>query len=280
MMRHFLIKYIRPPLKKIGFYTWSFNTFFYIQSKYNFILNLFNKKFRKTAIIFTYHRIATVSNDPQSLCVSPALFTEQVEFFKNNFEIISLPELANRLKDKKLDGNEMVITFDDGYRDNLTNALPILEKYNIPATIFVCTAKIGEQASFPWDLEYSENDRAYFLSADEIRLLSKHPLIEIGAHTHSHSRLSTFSNDEQLKEISLNLEILKNLTEKPITSFAYPFGGIFDYNSFSKKILKDLGLRHICNTTEQLVTNSTPYYNLPRFNMRSYTVKQLTVWYK
>jgi peptidoglycan/xylan/chitin deacetylase (PgdA/CDA1 family) len=279
-MKSVLQTYIRPFLSSIGIYDRSSKLFFVLYKHYGNTLDNYNKRFRKTAIIFTYHRIASVSNDPQLLCVPPVLFEEQIKFFKDTFEIISLSELLIRIQEKKLQGDEAVITFDDGYQDNLTNALPILEKYNVPATIFVTTSQLGEQASFPWDLKYKSTDKAQFLNIDEIKTLAQHPLTEIGAHTHKHPSLASLPYKEQLTEILTGKKILEDIIALPVTHFAYPFGGLLDFNRDSKKALKKLGFKTASSTTERRVTQSSSLFNLPRFNMRTYTVAELEIWYK
>ncbi len=100
------------------------------------------------ALILVYHRVNNLESDPLQLAVSPDNFTEQLIWLKNRFEIISLSELMSRIKTKTLRGNEIVITFDDGYKDNLTHALPIAKKLNIPLSIFISTVILDNPYSF------------------------------------------------------------------------------------------------------------------------------------
>ena len=97
-------------------------------------------------IILLYHRVAELETDPQLLAVSPQDFGEQMCYLKDNFFIL-------RFEDEwgKVDAPSVVITFDDGYVDNFLFAKPILEKYKIPATIFVASGHIGDDDEFWWD---------------------------------------------------------------------------------------------------------------------------------
>lgn len=242
---------------------------------FRFMLNIINKNFKKTIPILLYHRIDTVKSDPVMLVVSPKIFEEHIKFLNNFYKPISLNELARRKKENSIQGNEICITFDDGYRDNLKNALPILEKYNTPATIFVTTSQLGEKASFDWDNEYPEEDRAYFLSKKEILFLSNNPLIEIGGHTHSHVRLSDLPKEKQLTEIKTNKEILEKITQKKILHFAYPFGGKRDFNKKTIKIVKNLQFIAAYENTGLLATNSSNTLFYPRINIRECTIIEL-----
>ncbi len=98
-----------------------------------------------------YHRIINAETDPWRICVSPEHFKEHVQFLKNNFNVISSDEVFNQLRSGRITGNSICITFDDGYADNYTNAKPILEKYNCPATFFISTAFINQDEFFWWD---------------------------------------------------------------------------------------------------------------------------------
>jgi peptidoglycan/xylan/chitin deacetylase (PgdA/CDA1 family) len=106
-------------------------------------------RFIESAIILGYHRIAEVQHDPYSLCVSPRNFEEHLKILKNLTNPISLQELVHTLKNGNLLSRSVVVTFDDGYADNLNHAKPLLESYHIPATVFVVTGNIGRV--FWWD---------------------------------------------------------------------------------------------------------------------------------
>ena len=98
-----------------------------------------------------YHRVDTSETDPWSICVSVKYFEEQIKFLKNNFNIISSDDLVKQVTTNNITGDNICITFDDGYADNYTNAKPILEKYNCPATFFIPTAFIGSAIPFWWE---------------------------------------------------------------------------------------------------------------------------------
>ena len=101
------------------------------------------------ALILGYHRVANVKGDEYEVCVTPKHFAEQMEMLSKYAHTMSLTTLVQYLKEDSLPPQSVAVTFDDGYVDNLYNAKPILEKYEIPATVFVCTGYAGRE--FWWD---------------------------------------------------------------------------------------------------------------------------------
>jgi peptidoglycan/xylan/chitin deacetylase (PgdA/CDA1 family) len=109
-----------------------------------------NQKPHKARVLI-YHKINEDPVDSQLLAVTPTHFKHHLEFLKEYYDIICLDELVTRMKTNKFSGNEVTITFDDGYLDNYTNMLPIIEDLNVPVTIFIATDSIGSEQEFWWD---------------------------------------------------------------------------------------------------------------------------------
>lgn len=104
------------------------------------------------ALILLYHRVTEIESDPQRLAVSPANFSQQMGVLAATTCPVSLETLPARLKKRKRSERPLsVVTFDDGYTDNLEQAAPILARHNIPATVFVATATINRHCEFYWD---------------------------------------------------------------------------------------------------------------------------------
>lgn len=103
------------------------------------------------ALILMYHRVAEADSDPWSLCVSPKNFAEHLEVIQQYGYPLHLQQLTTRLSDRQYINRSIVVTFDDGYADNFYNAKPLLEKYDIPATVFVTTGGIDQKREFWWD---------------------------------------------------------------------------------------------------------------------------------
>jgi peptidoglycan/xylan/chitin deacetylase (PgdA/CDA1 family) len=116
----------------------------------------------RPVLVTMYHRVNNVVGDKLThLTVSVENFENQLLYYKENYQIIRLDEDWNSLKKTGL-----VITFDDGYADNISNALPLLEKYQIPATFFVTTLNINTKNEFWWDrfvFDYADCDELFCL---------------------------------------------------------------------------------------------------------------------
>ena len=106
---------------------------------------------RRGPIILMYHRIAEVRRDPWDLAVSPARFAEQAEVLRRARRVLPMDRLIEGFAAGTLPADAAAITFDDGYRDNLTDGRPILVRNDLPATVFLATGAIGSGAPFWWD---------------------------------------------------------------------------------------------------------------------------------
>lgn len=108
-------------------------------------------RLRSSALILLYHRVADLPVDPQLLCVSPGHFREHLAILRQNFHTLSLAELASAVIQRRIPNRAVVVTFDDGYADNLENAKPLLTEYRIPATVFVASGWVDQNRPFWWD---------------------------------------------------------------------------------------------------------------------------------
>ncbi|MGB5618733.1 MAG: polysaccharide deacetylase family protein, partial [Desulfobacterales bacterium] len=98
-----------------------------------------------------YHRVASLELDPWALCVTTQNFAEHLEVLQKEARPISLKQLVQAHTQGHIPDRAVAVTFDDGYADNLYDAKPLLEKYNIPATVFVASGFVGHKYEFWWD---------------------------------------------------------------------------------------------------------------------------------
>ena len=102
------------------------------------------------AIILLYHRVSELQPDPQLLCVSRSHFAEHLDIIRK----LGRPTKLGSLDEVLQRGNRrpaVAVTFDDGYADNLHNAKPLLERYDVPATVFVASGPVTSREEFWWD---------------------------------------------------------------------------------------------------------------------------------
>jgi peptidoglycan/xylan/chitin deacetylase (PgdA/CDA1 family) len=103
------------------------------------------------ALILVYHRVIELSADPYLLGVTPQHFAEHLEVLRRRGRAMRLEQLTQALQTGNPPRGAVVVTFDDGYADNLYTAKPLLERYDIPATVFVTTGQVGKEREFWWD---------------------------------------------------------------------------------------------------------------------------------
>jgi peptidoglycan/xylan/chitin deacetylase (PgdA/CDA1 family) len=117
------------------------------------------------ALILGYHRISSPSRALDEACVSPENFAEHLYELRQRTNPIRLSKLVEHVKDGSVPAKSVAVTFDDGYADNLYSAKPLLEEYEIPATVFISTGYIGRE--FWWD----ELQRLVICSQEDPRAL-------------------------------------------------------------------------------------------------------------
>ncbi len=200
-----------------------------------------------------YH---SISNDRSHLSVSVKNFENQIEYLsKSGFNSISFNEIHKKIK------KPIIITFDDGYKDNIINALPILKKYNFVSTCFVVSDLIG--GSNKWD----EGHKNYVYK----ELLTRNDLIEwlshgmsIGSHGKSHISLTSL-NEEQIKHEIYNSKItIQDFIGSNIDSFSYPFGQI---NNFSANTVKEVYKFGVTTVRSRFNTLKHKKFYIPRIHM-------------
>lgn len=172
-------------------------------------------------LVLSYHHID--DRVDTGFSVHPSKFMEQLELLLNlGFIPLSMSGLiglnANALGDKKF----FLVTFDDGYEDFLTHALPVLEDLNVPASIFIIGDYIGG-----WnDWDPLRKLRLRHLTLDELRDLKSHG-VEFGGHSCTHKMLTLMNSRKLESEILGSKTILESALNTQVKAFAYP-GGHFN----------------------------------------------------
>src|SRR4051794_20071252 len=107
---------------------------------------------RRGAIaILLYHRVTALDSDPQQLAVTPEHFDEHLRVLREICTPVELADVPRMLRARRLPKRPVAVTFDDGYRDNLHEAKPLLERHGVPATVFVASGYVGSGREFWWD---------------------------------------------------------------------------------------------------------------------------------
>src|SRR5690242_345176 len=107
--------------------------------------------FSTPALVLMYHRVVALASDPQLLGVSPGNFAEQLEVLRKTARPIPLAHMVESLRKGQPAQRSVVLTLDDGYADNHVNARPLLERYEVPATVFVTAGHLSSDRELWWD---------------------------------------------------------------------------------------------------------------------------------
>ncbi len=110
------------------------------------------KRHQHFGVILLYHRVHDEPVDPQLLAVKNENFSKQMQVLRNEYNPISIQGMLEQLALDTLEEKSVAVTFDDGYADNFLNALPVLEQYNIPATIYLAIDHVIDNRPFWWDM--------------------------------------------------------------------------------------------------------------------------------
>jgi peptidoglycan/xylan/chitin deacetylase (PgdA/CDA1 family) len=116
--------------------------------------NIFDRSARRASkrpAILMYHRVARLQCDPWGLAVDPERFDAQMAWLASERLVLQLHDFVDRLRAGDLPDDSAAITFDDGYVDNLTSALPAIRRHGVSATLFVVGGAIGRSEGFWWD---------------------------------------------------------------------------------------------------------------------------------
>jgi glycosyltransferase involved in cell wall biosynthesis/peptidoglycan/xylan/chitin deacetylase (PgdA/CDA1 family) len=166
--------------------------------------------------ILGYHRVADAAD---SLAVSPGRFREQMRALaQSGAQPIRLDQAIELLR-APVTGRYVCVTFDDGYRDNLVAAAPVLAEFDIPATIYLPTRIIDGELAFHW-----YHDPPPALSWDEVGELVAGGLVDVQSHTLTHPLLPQVDAARSCEEIAGSKREIEAHVPYALTSFCYPAG--------------------------------------------------------
>ncbi len=188
----------------------------------------------KSFRILLYHSISDERR--YRFAVSPSEFAWQMEWlYQQKVSIKSLEDVLN-IDDYTKRGHQpqVVISFDDGYEDNFTNAMPILQKYGYHATFFIVTDFVG--ATNLWATNKTA-PRLKLMNWEQITALSEKGHV-IGGHTHRHENLKAADPIKLEEELTESQLLLIEKLGKDFLPFAYPYG---KYNKSAIALVKRSG---------------------------------------
>jgi peptidoglycan/xylan/chitin deacetylase (PgdA/CDA1 family) len=289
---------------------------------------LIGARYRGRGIIFALHSVVeddTLYPDQGLRCSARQLERVLHWLRGENIDFVDLDEAVWRLRGRS-SRRFACFTFDDGYADNLSHALPVMEQFGAPFTVYVTTGMVTRQIDAWWlglaalissydrlkltshlsvecpDL--SRKRRAFSrlaslthqdfgllphlhqaiakgaidcrklverqaLSEDQLRQLSRHPLVTIGGHTMSHRNLAQAPASAVRWEIEENRRFLQSVTGQPVEHFAYPFGHERACGAREARICREVGFRTAVTTRPGTLfaQHADDLHSLPRMHL-------------
>jgi peptidoglycan/xylan/chitin deacetylase (PgdA/CDA1 family) len=200
--------------------------------------------------ILIYHSVRPHNSDQTAMQryydVSPDAFEQQLRYLKDNgYTVISLDYLVDALQDNiNLPPKSIVITFDDGWRNQYAYAFPLLKKYMDTATFFIISDNVGG---------------SLFLTWDQVRVMSNSGMT-IGGHTRTHPLLVNITDPSVLQdEIAGSKTIIEGQIGRKISLFAYPYG---HYSDQVVQAVKDAGYQSARSTYKGIYHTSSDMFTL------------------
>lgn len=196
---------------------------------------------RQGVSILMYHRVTDALPEGDWV-ISTQKFHREMRYVKEHCRVVSMAELVRMFSGRpRVTASrkpQVVITFDDGYRDNFLNAFPVLKDFGLPAAFFISTSWIGTDYKKPRYAQLPVPDMLQWEDVGRMRNES----MTFCSHTHTHPHLPLLSYQDQKKEIESAITILYDRFQDAIVkeAFAYTYG---EYNQDTLKILKELGMK-------------------------------------
>ncbi len=208
-----------------------------------------------------YHSISEhASSRFRPFTVLPASFADQMAYLHQHaYTPLTVSQLASALSQQgnALPERPVVLTFDDGYADFFTEALPVLKRYNFTATLYITTAFINDTSRW---MRYEGETTRPMLTWAQLEQISTGG-IECAAHTHTHPQLDTLPRSLAQGEIVHSKKLLENHLGKEVNSFAYPYGYL---TTTLRQQVQEAGFTSACSVDQELGSETADIFALTR----------------
>lgn len=219
--------------------------------------------------ILMYHSISEnlfgKSHPYSHINTSPEIFLQQMRCLRQvGYRAIDLSELMNAFENGIDLAKTVVITFDDGYQDFLTDAMPVLKQYGFMATVFLATGRIQQTSLRLEGVDY--------LTWREVRELHREG-IRFGSHTVTHPDLRCMGPEQIEYELAYSKEVIEQEVGAPVNSFAYPFPFPEEDANFTRLLLDELENQGFENGVTTILGRASLKHNrffLPRLPVNSW----------
>jgi peptidoglycan/xylan/chitin deacetylase (PgdA/CDA1 family) len=201
--------------------------------------------------VLVYHRVGYTEGP---LTVTPERLSGDLSrLLGNGYVPITLQQFEGYMFKQKdeLPKRPVMITFDDGYRDNYEFAFPVLQQYGIVATFFILTGMLSDRIR---------------ISPEQIREMAKYRMT-FGSHTITHAALADLAPEKVALELNASKLTLEDVLGHEVTALSYPRGS---YSATALRIANECGYSDAFTVRQGICTRSLPQFELPRVPVFSY----------
>lgn len=198
----------------------------------------------KRFVILMYHMVSEPKTAAEvKYACPPKQFEKHIQMLLNDgFTPISIETVESYYShNTPIPDKSFLITLDDGFEDNYSNAFPILQSYNIPAVIYLATGLLGKTNQWMSAPTFSERK---MLSWQQIKEMTHHG-IHFGSHTVSHPKLTELDDDSVNKELVQSKQFIEDQLGLECTHFAYPYGLLTEK---TRDLVQQAGFKTACST--------------------------------
>jgi peptidoglycan/xylan/chitin deacetylase (PgdA/CDA1 family) len=215
--------------------------------------------------ILMYHQVGPMVDPPnRSTYCNRQRFESQMRWLRRfRYNVLTMDHAVRALAGHEpIPKRAVVLTFDDGYQDFYDHALPILERFGLPAIVYAVSGRLG--ASPAWR---SENAVPFpnLLTIEQLRDVS-HRGITVGAHTITHPRLTQAPPQARWAEVRESKTQLEAIIDGPVEHFCYPYG---DYDADVMTVVEEAGFRSGVTTVRGRAHQAEDLFELPRKGISS-----------
>lgn len=214
---------------------------------------------RGVSVVLVYHRVRKGRGGVGRM-VGERNFEEQMAYVAEHCRPVEWGGLVN----EDGGGIQVLVTFDDGYRDFFTRALPVLERRNIPVVLFAATELVFNQRLIE---DTDETDEEVFPTADDLEKAKRSSVVSVGNHTATHRFFSGLSLEECDDELARSQAAIQNRLGLRPRVFAYPRGRKQDLRDDAAAVFKKHGIQAAFTMIPGLVDKDAQAYTIPRIGM-------------
>ena len=223
--------------------------------------------------VLMYHKVNDIPDNPTTVPVWR--FDEQLASLRDlGYQVVGLDAVLDHYTlGAELPRNAVLITFDDGYRDILENALPVLQKHGYPAVIFVPIAYMDDEMPLPHETHLIElGVHNPTLDWGLVRELDAAG-VRVESHGISHRPLAEVSLDEAVREIAVSKLILEEKLGRPMRAYAYVKGSEAHFHPVHESLLKQAGYDIAFTSISRSNGSGADPFRLGRYNVEPYPMR-------